>query len=120
MLIFSTSVKAEDVISLNKGDKAPFTGILMDNAKANNIRLQLVEADFNKALNTSYERSIQLYKQNEKMQEDKTTALLKQNEILLQRIRSDESMSTLKSIGWMTLGILVTVAGGLIVQKAAH
>lgn len=119
MLTFSTSVKAEEAIVLNKGDIAPFAGILMDNNKANNIRLQLTNLDFHKALNSSYEKSIKIYKDNEIYYSNKTNILFKQNNELMDQIRTNASLNKWENMAWFGLGILVTVAGGLLVRQAA-
>jgi|688.fasta_scaffold00313_51 hypothetical protein len=119
-LIFSTNIRAEEVIVLNKGDIAPFAGILMDNNKANDVRLKLTELDFQKSLNSSYEKSIKLYKDNEIYYVEKTNTLLSQNKDLINTMRASESLNKWENMAWFGLGIIVTIAGGLLVRQAAR
>ena len=117
--ILSTNANADIAIEIKGGDRAPFSGMLMDAEKSNKIRIQLLEGDYNKALAESYLRSIDRYKQNEKLYEERSALLLNQNSKLIDQIKVNEASDTLSHILWIGAGMAITVLGGLIVKQAS-
>jgi hypothetical protein len=92
----------------------------MDKEKTAEVRTQLQERDQYKLLNESYERSINLYKKNELLYEDKTNILLNQNKDLIQEIGKVERANDLKNFAYFFLGVLGTIAGTYAISKINH
>lgn len=78
---------AADSVAIKEGEKAPFTGVLLTNDKANEIRESLESL---KRINESLERSIVLYKQNEDLNNQRVNVLLEHNKKLIDNSVSAE------------------------------
>jgi hypothetical protein len=118
-LTFSISVNslAADVTFLEKGSPAPYTGYLFSEEKTLKIRKELIELDTLKLLETSYNKSIDLYKKNEDLQNTKVNLLLQQNDKLAEALVKSRERSEWETRIWFGLGILVS---GLAVYGAAQ
>lgn len=93
-----------DVVFLNSGDRAPFTGILFSEQKAQSLRSELLEADKTKLLlETEKNRSNRLGQIIE-LKDEEIELYQKQNQRLL---RSNDRNDTLNYV-WFGLGILAT------------
>lgn len=96
-------VFAEDAIVLNKGQSAPYTGLLLSEEKANNVYNDLNKF---KLLNQSLETSISLYKQNEELYDKRINNLLEQNDKLATNLQQARSTSNWEKVLWFGLGFL--------------
>lgn len=99
---------SDQTVILKKDERAPFEGVLLPIDQANKTRYELLECDIKKELNTSYERTIKLYKENEVYQDNKVNILLKQNDELSKALTDSKSNSDLQKIVWFSLGVLAT------------
>lgn len=111
---------ADTSVALDKDQKAPFAGILMDQEKANSVKIGLLERDLYKELSESQNRSIGLLKQNMTYSEDKVNKLLEQNDKLSERLQSAQGMNTWERIGFFVLGIAATVGAGLAIRSISR
>lgn len=131
-LISSTSAKASsaqyvanepvsvpDVLSLNKGDNAPFAGLLFSIEKSNAIKAQLVQLDLYKELSDSQQKSIDFLKANQELEEKKVNTLLEQNDKLSEQLKSTQSFNNWERIAIFTLGIIATVGAGFAIKAAS-
>ncbi len=105
-----------DVLYIDKGVETPFKGYLFPEAKALNFRKQLIELDTLKALETSYNKSIDLYKKNEDIYNYKVNVLLEQNDKLADAMYKAKDRGVWENRFWFGMGILVS---GLAVYGAS-
>ncbi len=111
---------AADVTELKKDQPAPYTGFLFTPEKAQEVKNQLVEADRLKEINESYKRSIELYKDNEKLHEERMTKTMAQADNLAKNLYETRSTSTLEKFGYFFLGVLGTSLAVYGVKKATQ
>lgn len=107
-LITINSAFAQESVMIKKDERAPFEGVLFPLDQANKMRYQLIECDIKKELNSSYERTIKLYKENETYQENKVNILLKQNDELSKSLTEAKSTNDFQKILWFGLGVIAT------------
>lgn len=113
--IISTNDK--DVVLLEKGTEAPFKGYLFPEHKVLKIRQELIELDNLKLIEKSYQRSIDLYKDNEEAMTFKVNALLEQNDKLSDALYKQKDRDSFETRLWFVLGMTVT---GLAVYGAGQ
>jgi hypothetical protein len=118
--IFSKSVKAEDVISLEKDQKAPFSGVLFSPEKANEVKRKILERDLYKELSESQDRTISLYKSNSELADKKLDLLTTQNDKLAVALKDAQGMNTLERVALFALGVLATVGAGIAITRLAR
>lgn len=105
-----TMVRAEDAAYLEKDQKAPFTGILIKPETVQDLRKAVIERDSLSQEKASFERSLELYKKKDELQEKKLGILLEQNDKLALRLGEERSMGTWERIGLISVGL---VAAGI-------
>lgn len=112
MLIFLTTINsfAVDTIVLNKGQQAPFDGILMNTTKANTIKGQLLERNTLLEEKDSFEKSLKLYADINQLNTQKVNLLSSENDRLSKELGDAKSTSTFERIVWFSLGVLATGA----------
>lgn len=106
MLLISVSLSvnvavAEEAIVLNQGQPAPYTGLLLDQNKANELYTDLNNY---KLLNNSLEKSVKLYLDNEDLYNKKINMLLEQNNKLADNLNKVRSSSDWEKVLWFGLG----------------
>lgn len=101
---------AEDVVIVEKNSPAPFTGFLFPREKAQEVRIKLLENDRLNDMISSYNKSIDLYKKNEDVQNQKVNILLEQNDKLAKSLGDARTVSTFERVAWFIGGMLVTSA----------
>ncbi len=111
-LSLSLNTFAQDAVPLESGQKAPFTGILISNPTANELRSAVVERDGLKSINSSLNITVKLQDDIIARQNHQKTLLLDQNDKLALRLGEERSVGTWEKIGWFTLGVLATAAAG--------
>jgi hypothetical protein len=99
----SNSAFADDALVLNKGQSAPFTGLLLTEDKANEVYNDIKKY---KLLNESLEKSVILYKQNEELYDKKVNILLEQNDKLSENLLQARTTSNWEKVLWFGLGFL--------------
>jgi hypothetical protein len=102
-MIVSKSAFADDALVLNKGQPAPFTGLLLTEDKANEVYNDIKKY---KLLNESLEKSVILYKQNEELYDKKVNILLQQNDKLSENLLQARTTSNWEKVLWFGLGFL--------------
>lgn len=107
-LILATSLtsRAQDAISIQKGQPAPYSGVLFSEDRANSIRKQLVDKDIlSVQLSAAEERHI-LSEQIIKLKDFEIELFRKQNQRLVKASETTEAMKII----YFGLGILATGA----------
>jgi hypothetical protein len=102
-MIVNSVVIADDAVVLNKGQPAPYTGLLLTEEKANSVYNDLNKY---KLLNESLQRTVFLYEQNEKLQEKRVNVLLEQNDKLAINLQQARTVSNWEKVLWFGLGFL--------------
>lgn len=102
-MIVNDTASAEDAVVLNKGQQAPFTGLLLTEDKANEVYSDIKKY---KLLNESLEKSVILYKQNEELYDKKVNILLQQNDKLAENLLQARTTSNWEKVLWFGLGFL--------------
>jgi hypothetical protein len=102
-MIVNDIVIADDAVVLNKGQPAPYTGLLLTEEKANSVYNDLNKY---KLLNESLERTVFLYEQNEKLQDKRVNLLLEQNDKLAINLQQARTVSNWEKVLWFGLGFL--------------
>ena len=122
LLTSLTSVNsfAADAVLLMEGDRAPFTGLLMTQDKANEVKVQLLERDTYKLLNISYESSLSLMNSNIKLKDEQLDLAINQNTKLSQQLREQKDFNSWERFAWFALGVLGTSIAVYGVQKATR
>lgn len=105
-LIIANNCYAQDVIILDKDKPAPFHGYLFPDDKALKFKQDLVELDALRAMEASYEKSINLYKKNEELFDYKVNVLLEQNDKLADALYKQKDRNTWENFGWYFLGVV--------------
>lgn len=113
-MISSTTGRTEDVLFIEKGSTAPFSGILFTESKAKEIRSDLLESDKLKLQLESQRLTNKNFIELSQLKDAEIELYKKQNQRLL---RSEQTSNTMNYI-WFGLGILATGvavygAGGL-------
>lgn len=110
IFLFTSTVKAEDnkVVLIEKGQSAPYSGLLFPKEDANKIRVELLELQTLRLLNESYEKSFDLMQKNNDLFAKKESLLLDQNEKLSLALVESRQNNSIQKIIWFSLGILVT------------
>ena len=104
----AVAAEKQQVYYLIKDDPAPYDGVLFPMKDAIELRKSLIEAEALKAVNESYEKSIQLYKKNEQLTDQKYNTLLDQNDRLSTALVESRRSNDLQKILWFGLGVLAT------------
>ena len=104
ILLFSQVVNADDlgkVVSLNKGQAAPFTGYLMDDVKAQRIRIMDLELQSEVKQNKILEQQVILLNNQNIQNVEYINRLSKQ-------IQDDKESTFLSKVGFFLIGSAVT------------
>lgn len=113
LLFFSFNVLADtDPYYASKGFALPQDSWVFSPGKAKEVRNKLIDLETNLKLNESLSKSIELYKANEQIQQNKVNLLLEQNDKIVQRLNDSQSMNNIERIGLFLLGIIATVGAG--------
>lgn len=107
-IISSGYVRAESVVYLEKNKPAPYSGVLFPSAKADELRKIAIEVETLRAINESYDKSIQLYRQTIQLADDKFKILETQNDNLANALVESRRSNDLQRIIWFSLGVLAT------------
>lgn len=88
--------------------------------KAKSVRDRLIDGETNLKLNESLTKSLDLYKLNEQIQQNKVNLLLEQNDKLVQRLGESQSLNNWERFGLFILGIGATVGAGIAIKRAGQ
>lgn len=99
LLIFSSVANSLEVVAIEKDQKAPFSGVLMDNEKSNQIKNQLLERDYFEKANKSLNNQLEIYVKITKEQQD-----------LLNNSNSELTKTIYFSLGVLATGLTLYAA----------
>lgn len=106
ILVTSLTSRAEDVVSLQKGQSAPYSGLLFSEARANEIRNQLLDKDIQSVVLESSREKLSIHKQIIELKDEQIELYRKQN---IKLERANQASDTVKMI-YFGLGIVLTGA----------
>jgi len=121
LLITAQPVYADQAIKVKAGDvvKPEFdNGTLLDADKASKIKDQLIDGDTCQKEKQSFQKSIELYKDNEKLYKEETNLLLNRNIELTKVVNDSRETSDWLKVGYFMLGVVVTGAAAYGASKA--
>lgn len=103
LLIIATfpAYGADDVVYLNKGASAPFTGYLITQEKADSIREMKIDLDTQKQVNA-------LLLDNQKIYELRVDNFKKQSDDLSKQVETMKDNTMFTKIGFFVLGSVLT------------
>lgn len=88
--------------------------------KAKSVRDRLIDLETTSKINESLNKSLELYKSNEQLQQNKINLLLEQNDKLAVRLNDSQSLNNWEKFGLFVLGIVATVGAGFAIKKAGQ
>lgn len=104
---FGSFCYADDSVYINQNDKAPFAGYLLPQAKVQEFQNAVIDRDTYKALNDSYQKSLDLEKNNNDLLNKKIGLLMDQNDKLYSNLKSEVGLQTWEKVAYFVGGILV-------------
>jgi hypothetical protein len=116
-LLCQTS-SADDPYFAQKNHVLPQDSWVFSPDKTKEVRNKLIDGETYFKLNESLSKSIELYKNNEEIQQNKVNLLLEQNDKLAQRLASSQSLNNWERFGLFFLGIAATVGAGWAISRA--
>lgn len=111
LILIPTNSWAEEAVHLNKSQSAPYEGILLTVSKAEQTKVRLIEADQLTDINTSLNKSLDLYKTNEILYNNKINLLMTQNDTLAKSAYEAQSNSFWKYAIMFLGGCAATTLG---------
>lgn len=111
ILLIANNAEAFDVKLLNKGDAAPYKGILFTISSSKDLQTQLDNCKKIEGLNLSLNASIDIYRKNEVIFNEEVTQLTSQNHDLVKAVVDASENSMWTKVLYFGLGL---VAGGLV------
>lgn len=106
MIVTSLTSRAQDAISISKGEQAPFSGILFPQVRANQIRAELIEKDILTVRVSSLTESSFISERIIKLKDTEIELYKKQNH----RLESANQTSNTMNAIYFGLGVLLTGA----------
>lgn len=109
LLIFSVTVRANDVVSIKKGQPAPYDGIIFTEKRANELRQEVLELDKQRIMVQSRDERIQIYQSRIQLKDEEIELYRTQNNRLIRQNESNKSIGNVERMVWVGLGVLATV-----------
>lgn len=103
-----------------KGHILPQESWVFSPEKAKSTRDKLIDLQTTEKINESLNKSLDLYKSNEQIQQNKINLLLEQNDKLALRLGESQSLNNWEKFGLFVLGIAATVGAGFAIKKAGQ
>src|SRR5687768_16503787 len=103
-VLLSTNGWCNDVVHLEKGKPAPYTGLLFTEQKANEVRRELLELDKTRVRLLSREQEVHLLRSASTLREKEIELYRVQNE----RLIDNQETSDIMRYVWFGLGVAVT------------
>lgn len=107
LLILATPAYADQAIPVKTGDivQPQFDrGTLLDKEKADKIKDQLIDRDALQKENESFQKSVDLYKSNQKLYQEENNLLLNRNIELTHTLNDTRSTSNWEKVFYVVLG----------------
>lgn len=102
------SALANDAVYLEQNQKSPYSGILVPEEKLQELRKSIIELTNQKEINLSLQKSVDLYKQNETLLENKVKTLTDQNNKLAETVYSAKDNSNIEKFAYFFAGAILT------------
>lgn len=99
---------ADDVTYINQNDKAPYNGYLFTEQKTRDIRIQLIDSDLNKTLNSSLREENTRLQSNSDKKDQQIKLVMDRNDELAKTVSEQQSTSTLIKVAYFVGGMLLT------------
>lgn len=112
------NVRAEDVVPIQKGEVAPFTGLLFPKDKAQEQANKLIELDFEKAMGLSKTRQIDMYKGLLEASEQQIEIWHSTSKELAKQVNSEKGRREWLIAGGFVVGASLTTLIAFAVNKA--
>ena len=110
-MIFSVTIRADDnVVSIKKGEIAPFTGILFTEQKADDVRRQILELEKQRYLVQSRDEKLDIFQVRFELKDEQIELFRQQNDRLVKQNQTNRSVGSIERMVWFGLGILATGA----------
>lgn len=110
ILISANLALGLDAQYVTKGTPAPQDGYFLTVPKAQDLRRRLVQDENLKLINQSLYESIELYKSQVKLSEERVKVAVERNDELSKNLIAERSTSTWERIVWFSLGVIATSA----------
>lgn len=120
ILLISNIGFADDVIHLNKDDKAPYNGYLFTEEKTRDTRIKLIDGDLAEVLNQSYAKENAYLRQNSDYKDSQIKLVMDRNDELAKTVAEQQSTSTITKVAYFVGGILVTYIAIDTARKLYH
>ena len=120
LLISQICLAETDPYFANKGHTLTQDSWVFSPDKAKDVRNRLIDGETYQKLNESLNKSIELYKSNDEIQQKKVNLLLEQNDVLAKRLNESQSLNNWEKFGLFVLGIAATVGAGIAIKKAGQ
>jgi hypothetical protein len=98
----------KEIVYIEEGGKAPYSGVLFPVEKAGELRKMAIELDALKTINASYEKTVSSYVKMNELTEQKVNTLLEQNDKLSLALIESRESNDLQKIVWFALGVAAT------------
>ncbi len=98
-----------DVIWLEKGTAANFSGFLFDEKAGKDVKAKLVDLEYFQKLNESLQKQVTFLEAIEKRSEEKLTIVLDRNDQLAKSLNSARSLNDLERVLYFAAGVLGTI-----------
>lgn len=119
-IISSLSVAETDPHFENRGYTLLQDSWVFSPDKAKEVRNKLIDLDTYSKLNESLNKSIELYKKNETINDNKINLLIEQNDKLAKSLLASQSLNNWERFGLVLLGIAMTVGAGFAIKRAGE
>lgn len=120
LLISQIAISDTDPYLAPKGFSLPQESWIFSPEKAKEVRGKLIDGETYFKLNESLTKSLDLYKSNEEIQQNKVNLLLEQNDKLVKTSAASQSLNSWERVGWFVLGIAATIGAGFAIKKAGE
>ena len=104
---------------LLEGNKAPYTGFLISEEQARQLKRNQEDLNRLQMINGSMEKSIELYKANELLYDTKIHRLSEENIKLAEVLHKNSQNSSIEKIVYFGLGAILTGLASYGIYKAA-
>lgn len=116
--LISNLCYADDIIFLNKDDKAPSPGYLFSESKTKEVRIKILERDSFESINASITKQNLFLTDIAEQKDKQLTFAMERMDSLATSLREERSTSNWERTGYFAAGILTTI-GILYGLKAA-
>lgn len=107
----SSNSLSNDVVMLESGQKAPFSGVLMSKETAELTRKKIIDGEAAMQKIPSFEKSIERYQANELLYQNQVSTVLQHNDKLAVTLKNSQSVSGWTKAGYFAAGVILSGFG---------